>query len=156
MKRIVPIALVLAMVVPALCAAETWEEYGTLRKQAEEPKLIPKGGLQPDLIPKDVIIRRINQGQPVELSSRSILFEYGFRLLITHSTYPPRTDKLRHLPRACERLRLTPVSGHQAKTAPRKPLMRRTLAYRSSLGCSLFSPSACWQFHIDAAQNRSK
>jgi len=76
-KRTVAIACVFVLLIPCLCLGETWEEFVKMREKAEAPKMIPKGGLKPDLIPKDVIIQRINQGQPVEFNSDAILFEYG-------------------------------------------------------------------------------
>jgi outer membrane protein OmpA-like peptidoglycan-associated protein len=77
MKSIVAFVCVLVFLWPCMSMAETWEEYVRLRQQSEAPTMTPKGGLKPDLIPKDVIVQRISEGEPVEFKSNSILFEYG-------------------------------------------------------------------------------
>lgn len=90
MKKIAALAFVLIIFVPSLCLGESWDEFVTLKQQAEKPKLIPKGALRPDMISKDVIIQRINQGQPVEFSSKFILFEYGRAAV--RPEYMPQVD----------------------------------------------------------------
>lgn len=112
MKGIVAFGCVLALLWPCVSMAETWEEYVRLRQQSEAPTMTPKGGLKPDLIPKDVIVQRISEGEPVEFKSNSILFEYGLARvrpeymaqvrIIAESLQDPRIS---HVPLFC-------VDGH--------------------------------------------
>jgi len=75
-------------------SAESWEEFVRLKKRSETPRLIPKGGVKPRLLRKDIVIREIREtGQlntgPVStgarerqnLTSDALLFEYGLPLL---------------------------------------------------------------------------
>jgi len=81
MKRLVLLILVSFLLIPAPCLSETYEEFEKLKAADEKPKFVPKG--EPELIPKDVIIRELRKPMPqgqvatVVFSSECILFDYG-------------------------------------------------------------------------------
>ncbi len=74
--------------------SESWEEFVRLKKRAETPRLIPKGGLKPRLLRKDIVIRQIietgqvnlgaeSSGDPSrpDITSEALLFEFGLPVL---------------------------------------------------------------------------
>ena len=103
MKTFFALLASLAFLASCLCSssyAESWEEFVRAKKRAETPRLIPKGGVKPRLLRKDIVVReiertgQINLGpesstgttssddpQRPDIASEALLFEYGLPVL---------------------------------------------------------------------------
>jgi len=87
MKRLFPLIIVLIMMMPSFVLSQSFEESQKLKaaEEAAAADLVPKGG--PVLIPKDVIIRSLEDECQHTFNSNSLLFHYGLATLKQES-YP--------------------------------------------------------------------